>query len=148
MGNLDSDSIMALFRSFDRHYTEHKFALIPAVYDDENPFIQAACSIGDGRDSSVSEASTKRGISLREGDLISGLIDITNERAHMVPEIRNKDREGDKKELVRACVRPAGHLSNLTYPFLLGGVLPLPGNHPSRISGRVESGPPFQYNLV
>jgi len=113
---------MSYFRASDQHNSQAKFATIPPVEDGDIPFVQAVSSIGDGKTSTASEASTQCGISLREGDLITGLIDITNERAHMVPAIRRKDHENQKKDLVRACVRPAGHLSNLMYPFLLGGV--------------------------
>lgn len=102
---------MAYFRTSDQHASQTKFATIPPLHDDEGPFIQAVCSIEDGKSSGMSEASTQRCISLREGDLITGIVDVTNERAHMVPEIRHKGRDDEKKALVRACVRPADHLT-------------------------------------
>ncbi|KAF9643409.1 hypothetical protein BDM02DRAFT_3132452 [Thelephora ganbajun] len=62
-------------------------------------FIQAAGSIEDGSIGSISETSSQRGESLREGDLITGIIDLSNEHAHMVSAIRNEDHASQRKAL-------------------------------------------------
>ena len=40
-----------------------------------------------------STKSAKRGIRLEEGDIITGVVDITHEHAHMIPAIRVDPRE-------------------------------------------------------
>lgn len=56
------------------------------------------------RDSTTSRLSgasaSKRGELLREGDLVTGTINVVHERAHMVPTVRNPNRQGEKAEIV------------------------------------------------
>jgi hypothetical protein len=98
---------MARFCTDDQHISQDTFANIPAVYEGETTFIQAPRSTGGGSVRSISEASSQCGRSLREGDLITGIIDVTNERAHMIPANRAEERE----ELVCASVHSANHLT-------------------------------------
>jgi hypothetical protein len=77
---------MAYFRIDDKHISQSKFADIPAV-GDKGEFVQAPCSIEGRSTSSVLQVSSQHGESLREGDLITGIIDIANERTRMVPTI-------------------------------------------------------------
>ena len=97
--------------------------------------------------SGTPEASGQRGDSLREGDPTTGVIDIANELAYMVPGIRGEDHAGEKKEMARATTW--SHLEDhLTHLVPLGEVSPRLADHPARISGVVESGPPFQCDSV
>ena len=107
--------------------------------------VQSVSSTQDRSTNGTSKASSHRGDSLREGDLITGFVDITNERVYMVPGIGSEDRAEEKKEMVRAYSHPVGHLTHLPP---LGGIHHLLVNHPARISGWVELGPPFQHNLA
>jgi len=49
----------------------------------------------------VQEAFSRRGDSLQEGDLVTGTIDIANERAYMVAP---NNRAGRDEALVRVCL--------------------------------------------
>ena len=53
-------------------------------------------------------ASGQRGDSLEEGCLVTGIIDITNERAYMVPSAQDKDKD---EAMVRPYLCLAGHLT-------------------------------------
>lgn len=93
---------MSYFRSDTKHLSRKKFRNLPAI-GNIPAVIQAPSS--DDNASSISELSSGYGESLREGCLITGAIDITNERARMVtmaPGIKNEDRAGEKENLVRA----------------------------------------------
>ena len=107
--------------------------------------VESASSTQDRSSNGTSKASSHRGDSLREGDLITGIVDITNERVYMVPGIGSEDCAEEKKEMVRAYSHPVGHL---TRPPPLGGIHYLLAKHSARISGWVEPGPPFQHNLA
>jgi hypothetical protein len=107
--------------------------------------VQSVSSTEDESTDDSSKASSHRGDSLREGDLITGFVDITNKRVYMVPGVGSEDRAEEKKEMVRASSHPVGHL---THPPPLGRIRYLLANHPTRISGWMEPGPPFQHNLA
>jgi hypothetical protein len=135
---------MLSFHTQDELISEKEFAGTPSAHD-MIVSVQSVSSTQDRSTNGTSKASSHRGDSLREGDLITGFVDITNERVYMVPGIGSEDRAGEKQEMVRTCSHPVGHL---THPTPLGGIHHLLANYPARISGWVEPGPPFQRNLA
>lgn len=92
---------MAYFHTDDKHVSQSKFADIPAI-GDIGKFIQAPCSVESRSTGSISQISSQYSKSLREGDLITGIINITNERAHMVPAIQDASCSDEKEALVSA----------------------------------------------
>ena len=68
--------------------------------------------------SNISEDSSRHGESLR-GDLVTGIVDITNERAHAVPPIRNEDSDGKKQGNGSRLFTHGEPRANPTHPFPL-----------------------------
>lgn len=64
-----------------------------------------------GTSSQVSGVSTARSDWLREGDLVTGIINVTHERAYMVSAIRNPERAEEKARLVCVNLSPADNLA-------------------------------------
>jgi len=61
--------------------------------------------------SETPEVSTVTVNNLEEGDFITGFVDITNERAYMVPPVENWDHAYGKNREVRACLHLVGWLT-------------------------------------
>jgi len=72
--------------------------------------IQASPSVSDVSDAG-SEISIGTVKSLGEGDLVTGIIDITNVRTFMVPPVKNWDREKGKNDLVRVYLHLVHHVT-------------------------------------
>jgi len=92
---------MTYFNTNDKHISQSKFADIPSI-GDIGKFIQAPCSIESRSTSSISQIHSQHSESLQEGDLITGIIDITNECTYMVPTIQDASCSDEKEALVCA----------------------------------------------
>jgi len=95
-------------------FTVARFSPLPAL-DGLGWFVQPPAS-GDVSDDTpdqdnIPDSALKRAASLKEGDLVTGTINVTNECAHMLPAIRNVDRIQEKKLLVRRYLPPVDHLT-------------------------------------
>jgi len=95
---------MSRFRVTDGYTSQKGFAHLPKVGDSVPGISQPRGSLDSGSISSrFSGISSRRAAQLEEGDLITGTIDITHERAYMLPPIQDEDRADEKKALV--CTR-------------------------------------------
>ena len=110
---LHSDSIMS--HANEKHIPRKKFASISSV-DDANTFIQAPSIEDAASPGTISEVSSRLGDSLQEGDLITGIIDIANECAYMVPPVEGKGRNRENKAMVCARSHLAGHAQRICSP--------------------------------
>jgi hypothetical protein len=83
------------------YISQKGFAHLPEIGDSIPRESQSRGSL-DSRSTSArfSGISSRRAAQLEEGDLITGTIDITHERAYMLPTIRDEDRAEEKKALV------------------------------------------------
>jgi len=98
---------MSRFRTADKYISQKGFAHLPDVGDNIPGVSQPEGSLESGSTSSrVSGISNRRTSQLQEGDLITGTIDVTHERTHMLSMIRGEDREDEKKAMVCACLSP------------------------------------------
>jgi hypothetical protein len=92
---------------------------------------QAASRPEDGN-VGTPEALGQHGDGLGEGDLVTGIIDIADELAYMVHEIRSEDHDREMKEMVRATTW--SHLADhLTHLFPPGEVSPHLADHPAGV---------------
>ena len=90
---------MSIFK--DGHVSQGGFAHLPGIGDTVPEASQLKASIKSGSTSThASRKSIKRAIRLGEGDLITGIVDITHEYAHMIPAIRAKAGSREKESLV------------------------------------------------
>ena len=81
------------------------FAHLPKIGDSVPGVSQPRSSLDSGSISSrFSGISSRRAAQLEEGDLITGTIDITHERAYMLPAIRDEDCAEERKALVWICL--------------------------------------------
>ena len=94
-------TIMSRFLVEKEHVSQPRFTRIPPV-GGAPAVVQALCSLGGGSERTPSFYSSQHGASLDEGDLVTGTVDISHERAHIVPAIRDGKRNAEKKALVRA----------------------------------------------
>ena len=79
---------MSRFNADTKQLSQKKFADLPRIGEIPG-FVQAPSSLEGGSASDVSEISTNRGNSLQEGDLVTGTVDIANQRVHMVSPAHN-----------------------------------------------------------
>ena len=100
---------------------------------DMNEPVQALRSTKDVGVDGAQEASSRHGDSLLEGDLVTGTINIANDRAYMVVPHRNMDKGGKNGAVVRVCLPLTGRPTHITSTFLPGEIPPLVGNYPARI---------------
>lgn len=93
---------MSIFCARDNHLSHVKFRDLPEI-GDIKAVIQPSPSIdGWSPASSVSEISLNNTASgLREGDLVTGIIDLANVRTQMVSIAKNKYRSEEKSQVVR-----------------------------------------------
>ena len=116
------------------------FAHLPKIGDSVPGEPQPRSSLDSGSVSSrFSGISSRRAAQLEEGDLITGTIDITHERAYMLPAIRDEDHTEEVKALVCTYFSLANTL-NLTHSLPPGGVYHLLENHTASLSGRLDIG--------
>jgi len=97
---------MSRFQIDQRHWTQLALANIPGIDGLDHYLQPRATPEPCNMDGAIPGATVKRAASLNEGDLVTGFIDINNQRAHMVSAIRNEGHALEKNELV--------HI----YPFL------------------------------
>ena len=88
----------------DRHISQKGFARLPKVgVVPSVPQLKGSLDLGSGDTTShLSAMSSRRTSRIEEGDLITGTIDITHERAHMLSAIQDPNRTLEKSELVCA----------------------------------------------
>jgi len=91
----------------DGHLSQAGFAHLPGIGDTVPEVSQLKGSIESGNASiHASPKSIKRAIRLEEGDLITGVVDITHEYAHMIPAIRAHKVDSDEKKLLVSAYLP------------------------------------------
>ena len=92
---------MSRSRVTDGYISSKGFAHLPRIGDSVPGESQLRGSLDSGSVSSrFSGISSRRAAQLEEGDLITGTIDITHERAYMLA-ICDEDRTEERKALVR-----------------------------------------------
>ena len=101
---------MAFFRIADGHISQARFSRLPAVCGME-VVDQTPCSLESRSEASVSRSPSRQGVSLDEGDLVTGIVNIADDRAHMVPLIEDEGRSRERKASVRANLHPVDYLA-------------------------------------
>ena len=91
---------MSKFRTEDGRVLQEGFSSFPRVGNVVPGLAQSKGSLDESTSTCVSEISSHRLSLLQEGDLITGMIDISQERVHMLPAIRDDDRAAEKQALV------------------------------------------------
>jgi len=95
---------MSRFRTADKYISHRGFAHLPDVGDNIPGVSQPEGSLESGSTSGrILGVSGRRVSQLQEGDLVTGTIDITHERVHMLSMIREEDRAEEKKAMVCVC---------------------------------------------
>ena len=92
---------MSKFRAEDGRVLQEGFLSLPKVDEVVSGSAQSKGRFDGSTSSCVSELSSHRLSLLQDGDLITGTIDISQERLHMLPAIRDDDRAAEKQALVR-----------------------------------------------
>ena len=101
-GERKQESPFPTSRVRDKHLSQKGFAPLPTIGDIPG-FSQAIGSLDASSSSSrASAVSTRRGARLREGDLITGTINVVNERAHIVPAAWSSKHAEEKTKAVCA----------------------------------------------
>jgi len=138
---------MSKFRITDSYVSQKEFARLPKIGDSAPQELQPRGSLDSGSISNrLSGISSQCAAQIEEGDLVSGTIDITHERAYMLPVILDEDRAEEKKALVRTYFSP--RRPNLTCPLPPGGAHCLPEYHTVRLSGWLDVGSLIQRHFV
>ena len=65
------------------------------------PSVSGLPMLSQSTDGYIAESSRRHSDLLAEGDLVTGVVDTSNEQAHMIPAIRNPASAKEKKALVR-----------------------------------------------
>lgn len=106
-----STAIMSRFYTADSRCSQHAFAFLPKVREDTPGVPQLKGSLRLG--SAPSHTTGVCVSHLQEADLVTGAIDITHERVHMLPATRDDNRAGEKKDMVCAYLSPADNRTSL-----------------------------------